>query len=95
MITLERGEEVKLTYGRYYAILASERDQKDRAKAFTGLQFHAAVEPQSVCPIWLRWRSIPVNGCGRSTPDRSDYWLRFCPAYWSYLVWACSTTFLA
>jgi oligoendopeptidase F len=37
VITLERGEEVQLTYGRYYAILASERDQRDRAKAFAGL----------------------------------------------------------
>jgi oligoendopeptidase F len=34
-VTLERGEEVTVTYGRYRALLATERDQRDRARVFT------------------------------------------------------------
>ena len=37
VLELSSGEKVQLTYGRYYAILAQERNQEDRAKAFHGL----------------------------------------------------------
>jgi len=36
-ITLSDGEEVTVSYGQYRAILATRRDQADRAKAFTAL----------------------------------------------------------
>ncbi len=37
VLTLSNGEQVQLTYGRYYVILSRERNQEDRAKAFRGL----------------------------------------------------------
>jgi oligoendopeptidase F len=37
VLKLSTGEEVQLTYGRYYAILSKQRNQEDRAKAFHGL----------------------------------------------------------
>jgi oligoendopeptidase F len=41
-ITLSRGEDVTLTYGQYRAILATERNQADRAAAFYA--FHGVYE---------------------------------------------------
>ena len=43
-ITLSNGAEVTLTYGQYRAILATNRDQRDRAAAFAA--FHALFERQ-------------------------------------------------
>lgn len=80
VITLERGEEVQLTYGRYYAILASERDQRDRAKAFVGLYetFEANVNTyaaiyNAICQRdWSRAQARNYSSCLSSALHNDD-----------------------
>jgi oligoendopeptidase F len=52
LLTLSTGEEVQLTYGRYYAILSKERNQEDRAKAFRGLYETFAANSNTYAAIY-------------------------------------------
>ena len=74
-VTLPSGAEVTLTYGQYRAILATNRDQGDRAAAFR--EFHKILrrQRQHLCLALQRGAAARlVSRAGARLPDDARRW---------------------